>query len=96
MHAMKHLLSVDECETLIRFAARHGCREMPRLWSEKLEQRSGTKMNIDQVLYQLNEKKEKSTKQAQEEDTAAQDVLTSLRTRVAQHFHIDNCDDKYG
>ena len=53
-------------------------------------------MNIDQVLYQLNEKKEKSTKQAQEEDTAAQHVLTSLRTRVAQHFHIDNCDEKYG
>ena len=92
MHSMNHLLSIKECETLIRFATRHGCREMPKLWSPQLEQRSGTKINIEQV-FKLNEKMSSTTK---EEDTAAKQVLLSFRTRIAKHFHIDNCDDKYG
>ena len=89
---MNHLLSTKECETLIRFATRHGCREMPKLWSPQLEQRSGTKINSEQV-FKLNEKMSSTTK---EEDTAAKQVLLSFRTRIAKHFHIDNCDDKYG
>jgi hypothetical protein len=61
-----------------------------------MEQRSGTKISVEHVMKSVLARGDEKSED-KEDDAAARQVIATLRTRIAQHFHIDDVAcGKYG